>query len=333
VSEPTVSVCLLWAFRDSTFQAAGLEKVLEDAGIEPSSLVDPRTRIPVSVSNRLLELQLAALGDPAFGLRTGTHCAPGAFGMVEQLARSAPTLRESVECYARYDPLIQEGAETRLIEQGDRAHIIYQTNEPLPNAVIDFVLSYTAAMMRRHVRGGVTVEELWISLPTPGHEAAYAEIVGAPARFDAPYNAVVVQRSDLDKPMLEALQPVHETLEAKARRALERLEHAGAFTPRVRGCIRDQLTRGRPGLDDVARRLGVSSATLRRRLADEGTSFRELVDAMRSELAQREILSERLESSEIAARLGFAHPNAFYKAFKRWTGLSPTEYRASQMNR
>jgi AraC-like DNA-binding protein len=323
----------LWAFRETSLQAAGLERVLAEAGIDPSSLVDPRTRIPVSVSNRLLELQLAALGDPAFGLRTGTRCAPGAFGMVEQLARSAPTLRASIECYMRYDALIQEGAETELIEQGDRALIVYRTNEPLPHAVVDFVLSYTVAMMRRHVRGGIHVEELWISMPAPDHAAAYEEIVGAPARFDAPHNAVVVSRADLEKPMLEALEPVHDTLEAKARRALARLEHAGAFTPRVRGCIRDQLGRSRPSLDDVARRLGVSSATLRRRLADEGTSFRELVDAMRAELAQREILSARLESSEIAHRLGFAHPNAFYKAFKRWTGLSPTEYRASRMNR
>ncbi|MGD2047233.1 MAG: AraC family transcriptional regulator ligand-binding domain-containing protein [Gemmatimonadota bacterium] len=162
-----VAVCLLWAFRETSLQAAGLERVLAEAGIDPSSLVDPRTRIPVSVSNRLLELQLAALGDPAFGLRTGTRCAPGAFGMVEQLARSAPTLRASIECYMRYDALIQEGAETELIEQGDRALIVYRTNEPLPHAVVDFVLSYTVAMMRRHVRGGIHVEELWISMPAP----------------------------------------------------------------------------------------------------------------------------------------------------------------------
>jgi AraC-like DNA-binding protein len=133
--------------------------------------------------------------------------------------------------------------------------------------------------------------------------------------------------------MREAYPAVRAALEARAERAFERLVQAGSFVPRVRGCIRAQLGRGGPRLEETARRLHVSPATLRRRLAEEGTSFRDLLDALRAEEACRDVLDPRLDLTGIASRLGFAHPNGFYKAFRRWTGLSPREYRARHESR
>ncbi len=330
---PTLSVSVVWAYGSCLPSTARSQRVLEEAGIDVESLVDARTRVPMAVTNRLLEMAIEEAGDPALGLRIGIGCPPGAYGMVEQLARAAPTLRDSIACYERYGPLIQEAAEIELIEQGPLALIGYRAHEPQPRAVTDFVLSYSLTTMRRHVEGGIRAEELRLAMPPPCHREAYTELLGVPVRFDAPLDAVVIRREDLARPMREKRPPVYAALEAKARRAYERLLQSGAFAPRVRGCLRTHLAAGRTSLEETARRLHVSTATLRRRLADEGTSHREILDALRAEAACHEVLAPHFSLDEMARRLGFSHANGLYKAFKRWTGLSPREYRARHEER
>lgn len=330
---PTLSISVVWAYASCLPSMTRSQRVLEEARIDAESLVDARTRVPMAVTNRLLELAIEEEGDPALGLRIGVGCAPGAYGMVEQLARAAPTLRDSIACYERYGPLIQEAAEIELVEQGPLALIGYRYHEPQPRAVTDFVLSYSLMTMRRHVAGGIEVEELRLAMPEPCYREAYTDLLGVRARFDAPLDAVVIRREDLGRPMREARPPVYAALEAKVRRAYERLVQSGAFAPRVRGCLRAQLATGRTGLEETARRLHVSTATLRRRLTDEGTSHREILDSLRAEAARHEVLAPHFSPNEIARRLGFSHPNGFYKAFKRWTGLSPREYRARHEGR
>jgi len=324
---PTLSVSVVWAYGSCLPSMARSAGVLEEARIDIESLIDARTRIPMVVANRLLERAIEEEGDPALGLRIGIGCPPGAYGMVEQLARAAPTLRDSIACYERYGPLIQEAAEIELIEQGPIALIGYRSHEPQPRAVTDFALSYCLTTMRRHVEGGIQGEELRLAMPAPCYREAYGELLGVPARFDASLDAVVIRREDLTRPMREARPPVYAVLEAKVRQAYERLIQSGAFAPRVRGCLRTQLATGRTSLEETARRLHVSTATLRRRLTDEGTSHREILDFLRAEVARHEVLAPHFSPNEVARRLGFSHPNGFYKAFKRWTGLSPREYR------
>lgn len=325
---PTVSVCLLWAFASRVPSIARAQQVLEEAGIDMASLVDARTRVPSSVSLRLLEVALEELADPAFGLRLGTGSPPGAFGMVEQLARFAPTLRESIECYSRYCALIQESAELKLVEEGPLALVVYRANEPQPRVVTDFVLSYALCLMRRDVADGFDAEEIQLSVPPPSYRDAYPELLGIPARFDCGCDAIVIRREDLSRPVGRAREPIYASLEAKVRRAMARLERSGSFAARARVCVRAQLARGSVRMEETARRLHVSASTLRRRLGEDGTSHREILNSMRAEAARRDLLHTRLAPAEIAARLGFAHVNSFYKAFKRWTGLSPREYRA-----
>ena len=116
-------------------------------------------------------------------------------------------------------------------------------------------------------------------------------------------------------------------LQSHADRLLEELPSADRFSDRMREMLVSRLRGGNPNLDYVAHKMGASPSTVRRRLAEEGTTHRELLDDVRRRLALRYLGQNELILSEIAFLLGFSHENAFRKAFKRWTGKSPAEFR------
>jgi AraC-like DNA-binding protein len=111
---------------------------------------------------------------------------------------------------------------------------------------------------------------------------------------------------------------------------IQKLPKAEATTDAVRRHLASELDKGQPTLEQIAPRLHMSSRTLRRRLDEEGTSFRQILGEVRRELASRYLMEGRLSVGEIAFLLGFSEPSAFHRAFKQWTGHAPHAYRALQ---
>jgi AraC-like DNA-binding protein len=160
----------------------------------------------------------------------------------------------------------------------------------------------------------------------PAHERAYEDTFGAPVRFHMPRSGILVAARWLDRPMPHSRPDVLAVVE----HALGRL--VDAKSPGIRGRVASivtaQLPTGRMSMGSVAREMRMSVSTLARRLGDEGARFGEIVDGTRRTMADTLLRRPQRSVGEIAALVGFSHVSAFHTAFRRWTGMSPTDYRA-----
>ena len=151
----------------------------------------------------------------------------------------------------------------------------------------------------------------------------------APVRFECEHNAIVFPVSMLDHPMRTADPLLHAVLTRLADHELAALADHSAFPARVRETIELELASG-AALEAVAARMHMSPSALRSRLRQHGTSYSAMLDRLRRDHAQRALRQSQLSVAEIGHRLGFAHPPAFHRAFRRWFGVTPNAYRDAQ---
>jgi AraC-like DNA-binding protein len=306
-------------------------------GIEPSLLAHPDTRLPHRRVMELIEAWVATSQDPAIGLRAGLNVEPGELEAMEYAARSCATFREGILCSARYMHLLNEAAEVTLVESGDVALWRFRVTDGVrqPRAANDFVLACAAKFSRRYALVAEPPLEVHLMHDAPADVSAYGKFRST-LRFGMPHNGFVFRRSFLDRPMVRANDGLREGFETYARQLSDRIAPGGGglgaraqrTSDRAREVVVDQLRRGEMCMESVASTLAMSIPTLRRRLEEEGTTFSDLVDAIRQDLAEQLLRDPRRTVSEIAFLLGFSHAPAFHKAFRRWTGSTPSEHRA-----
>jgi AraC-like DNA-binding protein len=300
--------------------------ILARDGMGPCELARPETRLRRRLVMDLYEAWTASSGDAALGLHAGFRVERGDFETMEYAARSCADLREAIHCIARYVHLLNEAAEVSLVEYGDRALVRFGVNDGiLPSrAANDFAIACAATFARRYAHVEQPALEIHLMHDAPADTVPY-EIFRAKVRFGMPHNGFVIARSTLDRPMLPAHPAMHEAFEMYAREQAEKLT---GVRGRARDIILAQLPTRDMSMESVAAEMGVSVATLRRRLEEEKTTFTELVDEIRRDLAERHLRDPRRTISEVALLLGFAHAPAFHKAFRRWTGGTPSKRRA-----
>jgi AraC-like DNA-binding protein len=186
-------------------------------------------------------------------------------------------------------------------------------------------LSGLVAFAKRFTRQPVEPISARVSRPRPFCSARYEEILGCPVKF-CDEDAIAFRRADLSMRLISANQPLAAVLEQQTETALARLIGTG-FVDKVRAVVQRVMRVRDPSISAIAGELAMSMRTLQRRLAEEGMRFNDLVDDIRRDTAERYLSSGRINTIEVAFLLGFADPNSFYRAFKRWTGTTPMLYR------
>jgi AraC-like DNA-binding protein len=328
--EKRLSVRLMWPFlriidsSPSPFTA----QILQDAGFSAADLARPDTRIPHRLMMAALEAWVSLTGDHTIGLRAGAIVESGDIDALEYAARTSSTLREALECARRYMHLINEAAEVTLVDTGNHTLWRYRVTDdvPQPRAANDFVVVSAARFAMRCVRIDRRPTEIHFMHSAPANLDEYAAFAGSALRFDMPHNGYLIEKSVLDAPMPGANPRMHAAFDKYARELSDRA--AAGTRSRARDAICDRLGTSEMCMEAVAVALGMSVPTLRRRLEDEGTTFTDLVDDVRRDLAEKYLRDPQRSISEIAGLLGFAHAPAFHKAFRRWKGVTPREHRA-----
>jgi len=286
-------------------------------------------RIAIGVAHEALEWFVRSSADPHLGLKAARHLHCGDVGSIDYLLRSAATVRDAIDSASVYARLINEILDVEL-EIGEQTALVKLHNTvELPRAALDFQIG---GLFRIHVRNwfgdrlpAVTV---WFPYDEPADLTEYRETFHDIAlAFGKPALAFVFDRRFLDLPLEQADPALEELLSQQAERALGTLRGSKGLGADVRRAIAQTLQRRRASLARVASRFGMSPSTLARRLDEEGTSFREILDAVRMELAARYLRQSPLELADIAKRVGFCDSTAFGRAFRRWTGQTPREYR------
>ena len=309
-------------------------EVLASRHLVPRSFVEnfektgPDERIGIQAALSMLDDAVALSGDPDLGLHAALQM-PVDTPLLEYVAVSCSTMRESLETFARYVMLVNEALEVRLESTGGRALLEFRSLVPLNRAAVDFQMaSFHLGRLRWESpnldRGQ---EEISFAHPEPADTRAYRRVFGAAElRFGAPFTGVLFPAQWLDVPMGSADKKLHELLVRTVEEHVTDLPSRLALTQRVRALLREGIAHGDSSAESIADRLQMSRRTLSRRLEQEGITFKVLLDQTRCGLTLRYLLADQLPVGEIAARLGFAEPASFYKAFRRWFGTTPTEY-------
>ena len=308
------------------------EALLRQHGLTMDALRERDLRVPHAQSMALLNESLRLSGDPAIALHAARCDEPGDFDVVEYAAASCATLGEALQLAARFIGLQHDGLFMELDVVPPMAALRVRGVSgltPIPIGM-EFLFASLLTCGSRSVGHPTRPQRVDFTHEAPADTRIYEEVFRE-VRFGCEANVMWLKAAALDLPHCDADRSLLRILTNHADELLSQLPRAPSFSERARAVIGD--LRGHSGADQVARRLAVSLRTLHRRLAEEGTSHGELVDEVRREQAMLHLASNRFSIGEIAFLLGFAHPNGFHKAFKRWTRMTPAQYREEAQSR
>jgi AraC-like DNA-binding protein len=254
------------------------------------------------------------------------------YHLVGQVAAQCKTAREALEVIFRFYRLVADVPSPELVEEGDRVRIVYNflRTTPVCNRLrAEFGMTRLLLVGRMFAGPAGGPLEVWFEHPAPMHAPEYRRIFEGRERFEMPSTAMVVPRDFLDREQRHHDPRLYSVLKDKAEESLRRLDKGSTFAERVRELLLSRVIDAKPSLSDAARELGMTPRALRRRLEAEETSFAQVVDEARAELARRILSESSTTIQEAAYRMGFAEVSSFHRAFRRWTGMTPAAYRES----
>jgi AraC-like DNA-binding protein len=306
--------------------------LLAEAGFDLKALDGPNARCTLPKTARLWRLALAATGDAAFGLKVASHIKHTTFHALGYGLSASSTLKEAFERVQRYCHLVSDAVEYRFYKCGSEYHFFI---EPTTNVPIESVDALVAAFLRMcRSLTGREYSPLLVELrrPRPAVVEDFQVLLRAPLRFDAEHNRLIFDSASIEQRLDGGNPELARHNDAIANQYLARMERNN-IEARVREVLEQQLQESEPSQEDVAELLNVSARTLQRKLGDAGTTFKEILDDTRHALALAYLSEPQHSVSEVTYLLGFSCGSSFTRAFRRWTGQSPSDWRAASAPR
>ena len=303
--------------------------LLRAAGLDAGAAADPDGRVPVLALIALWRELLVAFPDEIVPLALVREAERLPIGILGPLGRTVASARQLLELGTRYSRLVDSGFRSELISAGGQLGVTVG-HQPEVEA-LGFPLESMAAWLWRTLHdiagNGLVVRVTFAHRPR--HPVAgYQAFFGVPVEVGAPRCALWLAPGRLDAPLAARDDDARRYLEAHAARLIDELPAAAdPFVTRARTVIAEELATSGAELERVARRLATSTRTLQRRLGEAGTTFQALVDEVRRAAAVRLLRDRERTILAVAFELGYADLQGFYRAFKRWTGQTPAEWR------
>jgi AraC-like DNA-binding protein len=309
--------------------------LLKAVGLDHEAIEDPVLRIPYADMMMLTELAARDTKDVAFGLHVGEQVEQRSYGVVGHSVVTSPTLGDALCALERYLPIWTDVGSFRLDLEKSVAHFQWKySNYSLPESRHDVEMSMATVVRFNRLSSGVEwrPREVWFQHSKPRDVSEHARIFRAPVRFSMPANALLLDRRLLSIPLRDANPFAHQVTTEAAEQFLTTASGEASVSQSVRTFIRQRLGSGEFGLQDAARHLSLSRRTLQRKLRQESSSHRSLVEQARRDLSRYLLLSTHATVTEVAYALGFSEPSAFHHAFQKWHETPPLCYRRSQIH-
>ncbi len=301
---------------------AALEELFRTTGLTAETCADADARIDADLLRAAWRESIRITGDRLLPIHLATALPPGALGVVEYLVRSAPTVGDALALGLRYLNILDAVTRAELAdgERDDEVELRALVESPIPHES-----SFAAVIGQGRMLAGEDFRPVavdFIHAPV-GDLAAYEAFFRAPVRVGAPSARLVLARASLAVPLATADPNLLPILVRHAEELLARCQGpAPTTTEHARQVIARLLRHNQHDVEQVATALGVTARSLQRRLKEEGTTFQAVRDQVRCELAIT-YLKGGASTAEVSFLLGFSETSAFFRAFKRWTGVTP----------
>lgn len=329
VFPPHKIATLVRACADEGLPAAA---VLAGTGLAAATLEDPDTRTSIGQFVGACRNALRLGASPELPFRMGGAIRVSSYGLYGFAVLTARTARDAFRFAQRFHRLATPVFRLRLVDADGEAGwdfddaLRLEVDDPLRRFLVELQMSLHVSMGRDVWPAGARADGIEVRHARPAHHALYEPHLGCPVRFGASRDAIRFDPQLLD----EAMPLANPLTESMVRRMCEQLLEEGGDAGGLAREVSERLA-ARPGrfpdFEETAAALGVAPRTLRRRLADEGTSYQRLLDGVRERLAKDYLAGTRMGAEDIAGALGFGDAAAFRKAFRKWTGRSPGAWR------
>lgn len=304
------------------------------AGLDPALLADPTARYSVTGLQSLWRYAVEATGDPAFGFAVARQWHPTSFNGLGYAWLASPTLGDAFRRLERYFRVITQSGWMAFRRAGGGYVFTLEpalTPDARPAlAAMDAAMLTFVIMCRWIVGKRFSPVHVQLVRAPPNDTGRYEEAFGAPVVFGQLVDGMMLTHDDVERQLPHENRALALAAEEVMDRYLAQTD-VHQLSSRVRAAIAESLPAADVSQERVARSLNLSVRTLQRRLAEEDTSFRALLEQTRRELALRYVVSGTMSLGEIAFMLGFSEPSNLTRAFRRWTGLSPTAWREQAM--
>lgn len=311
-----------------------VDRTLAEFGLDEAYLEDPDNTVPYAILGLFVRRCAQLTGIPHFGLLIGRRLNASMLGPVGFLVGSAPNVRPALNELARHFHLHNPNAAVDVVEDDNFVALRFTLLLPRMDGwehILDAAMGTAFNLVRKLCGTGWKPGEVRLAHERPTDVAPYLEFFGPNVQFDADESAVVFASKWLDTPVATADPMLHIAM-AKRVRELE-LTKSEDLVSQVRRMLPSLIAARTGSIGIVAKLLDLSVRTLNRRLADECTTFVRLRDEARHTAACQLLERTRMQASEISDRLGYSNPSAFTRAFERWSGKGPSEWRASRQPR
>lgn len=318
-------------------QGVEINRLYSAANIDPLWLDDPDRQVSGEVLKYLWREASAQTGDHHLGLHIGEAFDLSAIGIVGYVLLNCETYGQVLEKLSQYTRLFSQGV---VIQHRDSdgwvqcdCEIVgnvknYLLDEPRHPIESTFAALMTAT--QQLTGNSLPAHAVWFQHPSPEDCSEHQRIFQTLVQFSQPMNRIVFKSTCLDWSVRSANTNLLSVFELHAATMLKAQNQAHSYTQKVMQAITHHLQGEVPIIDAIARNLMISVRQLQRELQAENTSYQQLLDETRKELALRHLKNQETSIHDVAFLLGFSEPSAFHRAFKRWTGQTPRSYRSNQ---
>jgi AraC-like DNA-binding protein len=308
--------------------------VLRLIGMDPDKLLHLDHRYTQEQVTSLWIASVAATADPDFGLKVARHIRPSTFHVVGYAMACSSNLRRAAERFAHSAHLISDAASVEFTSVGDCFVLSVDLNtagrQPIYQT-IDTILAGFLTLCEWIGSSPLVPVEVTFRHTPPVDDGLYRHVFRCRVRFGQPSNSIRFNARDLERPVPSANEELATVLDELTSRYLA-MRISSRFSKKVREALLRLLPQGEPSKVQTARLMHMTSRTLLRRLREEDTTFQEISDRLREELAYTYLQREDCKIEDVATLLGFSRSSAFSRAFVRWTGQRPSAWRDGRVH-
>ncbi len=300
------------------------QALLAAAGADLSNSDDPDARVPCQALGGMFGYAMRTRPLTNLGMKMAAETPIGAFPLLDYLIVTCESVAHGVSQLSRYFRLNDAPYTLEIRENEDPIRIIFHSIRD--SLAFEFGVSLVVLHLREETENRLSAA--FVSFThRPEDLLEMQRVLGCPVRSGEPWNGFALSRDAWQLPMRRRDPVLQGVLERHAKEIIACLPAGDDLTIKIRRVIMSRIPQGETEIQSVARSLATSARSLQRRLSAAGTSYQELLDSTRCEAATRYLQDRRLSIGEVAYLLGYSEPPAFHRAFKRWNGITPQEFR------